>query len=80
MMNRPQNSKLLELRHRTDRDLVTLIDRRIDAGLRAEGDQAEKIYLEVAPLLLLANAEPVMRRRLESKLARLEEWFGAACA
>lgn len=80
MKNRPQNSKLIELRQRTDRDLIALIDRRLDAGLHADGAEAEKIYLEVAPLLLVVNTDPGLRLRLEAKLARLEEWFGLACA
>jgi hypothetical protein len=81
MITRPQNAKLKELRARTDRELITWIDRRLDLGLESYGAAAEEIYLEVAPLLLVANAGPRDRVRLESKLEQLAECFGAtACA
>jgi hypothetical protein len=81
MINRSQTSKLRELRARTDRELVAWIDRRLDSGLQSYGAAAEQIYLEVAPLLLVANAGSVDRSRLESKLEQLAECFGAtACA
>lgn len=81
MMTRPQSAKLKELRTRTDRELIEWIDRRLDLGLQSYGGGAEQIYLEVAPLLLVANADPRDRSRLESKLEQLAECFGAAaCA
>lgn len=80
MDNRPQTSKINELRERTDRQLIAFIDRRLDVGLRSYGPAAEKIYLEVAPLMLVANAAPGERSRLESKLERLEATFNAMCA
>jgi hypothetical protein len=81
MMTRPQSAKLKELRTRTDRELIEWIDRRLDLGLQSYGSAAEQIYLEVAPMLLVANADPRDRSRLESKLERLAECFGAAaCA
>jgi hypothetical protein len=79
MITRPQTTQLRELRARTDRELVVWIDRRLDAGLRGQGD-AEEIYLEIAPLLLVANADPRERSRLESKLERLSDCFEIACA
>ena len=81
MITRSQTSKLKELRARTDRELVAWIDHRLDLGLQSYGATAEHIYLEVAPLLLVANADPFDRSRLESKLEQLAECFGAAaCA
>jgi len=79
MNNRQEHWKLNQLRARTDRELIELIERRLETGLRAEGGDAEQIYLEVAPLLLVANADSDLRSRLEAKLERLEECF-AACA
>jgi hypothetical protein len=81
MKTRPQSAKLKELRARTDRELITWIDRRLDAGLTSYGYAAEQIYLEVAPLLLVSNMDPHDRSRLEAKLEQLSECFGAAaCA
>lgn len=80
MKNRPQTTKIDELRARTDRELLALIERRLDLGLRSNGSAAEHIYLEVAPLLMVANADDPARLRLEEKLAQLEEVFGASCA
>jgi hypothetical protein len=80
MKTRPETIKLNELRARTDQQLITWIDRRLDAGLRSYGPAAEEIYLEVAPLLLVAHAGPRDRARLESKLEMLAESFGAVCA
>jgi hypothetical protein len=79
MNNRQEHSKLNQLRARTDCQLIELIERRLSAGLRSEGAAAEKIYLEVAPLLLIANLDADMRSQLEAKLDRLEECF-ATCA
>jgi len=81
MITRSQRSKLKELRARTDRELIAWIDRRLDFGLQSYGAEAEQVYLEVAPLLLVANAGSLDRSRLESKLEQLAECFGAAaCA
>ena len=80
MITRSQTSKLKELRARTDRELLVWIDRRLDEGLQSYGPAAEQIYLEVAPLLLVANAGPLDRSRLESKLDQLAECFAVACA
>lgn len=75
MMTRAQTRQLRELRARTDRQLIAWLERRLDAGLRTHGAAAEEIYLEVAPLLLIANADPGDRARLESKLERLSGCF-----
>jgi hypothetical protein len=80
MITRPQTTKLRELRARTDRQLIEWIDRRLDLGLQSYGVAAEEIYLEVAPLLLVVNASPRERSRLESKLEQLAECFGVASA
>jgi hypothetical protein len=79
MKNRQEKSKLYQLRARTDRELIALIERRLEAGLRTDGASAEKVYLEVAPLLLVANVDPDIRSQLEAKLNRLEECF-SVCA
>jgi hypothetical protein len=66
-----RESKLAELRAKTDRQLVILIRIALDDG-RASGVAAERAYAEARALLPtvrdLAEAE---RSRLESKLARL---------
>ncbi len=80
MNTRPQRRQLKELRERTDRQLIAWLEMRLDAGLLTYGAAAEQIYLEVAPLLLVANASPADRARLESKLDRLAECFDLLCA
>jgi hypothetical protein len=72
-------SKLQELRERTDRDLITLINMQLNRGLAVRGSAAEKIYLDVAPLLLVANPSRRERARLESKLEELTEAFEPLC-
>ena len=79
-MNNGQELRLRALRARTDRELVEWIDRRLDAGLECYGACAERIYLEVAPLLLVANANARDRARLEAKLERLAGCFDLAYA
>ena len=70
-MNR--NSKLAELRAKTDRQLVTLIRARLDDGLASRA-QAERAYSEVLVLLpTVRDVTDADRRRLESKLARLRQ-------
>jgi hypothetical protein len=80
MMTRPYTTKLTELRERTDRELIAWIDKRLEFGLQTHGSVAEDIYLEVAPLLMVANANPYDRARLELKLERLCESFQALCS
>ena len=66
-------SKLAELRAKTDLQLVTLIQSRLDGGL-ASCAEAERAYAEVRVLLpTLRDVTEAERRRLESKLARLRE-------
>lgn len=68
-----RNSKLAELRAKTDRQLVILIRNTLDEGLRSRAE-AERAYSEVRALLptvrYVTDAE---RRHLESKLARLRQ-------
>lgn len=68
-----RNSKLAELRAKTDRQLVILIRNTLDEGLRSRAE-AERAYSEVRVLLptvrYVTDAE---RRHLESKLARLRQ-------
>jgi len=68
-----RNSKLAELRAKTDRQLVILIRSTLDDRLRSRGE-AERAYSEVRVLLpTLRNVTEAERRRLEAKLARLQE-------
>ncbi len=68
-MNR--QSKLAELRAKTDRQLVTLMRSRLDDGLASRAE-AERTYSEVLVLLpTVRDVSEAERRRLESKLARL---------
>ena len=67
-----RNSKLAELRAKTDRQLVILIRSTLDDGLRSRGE-AERAYSEVRALLpTIRGITEAERRRLESKLARLQ--------
>lgn len=72
-------SKLQELRERTDQDLIRLINMQLDRGLTARGSEAEKIYLDVAPLVLVSNVSWRERARLEAKLEQLTEAFEPLC-
>jgi predicted TIM-barrel fold metal-dependent hydrolase len=66
-------SKLAELRAKTDRQLVILIRSTLDEGLRSRAE-AERAYSEVRVLLpTVRHVTEADRRRLESKLARLRE-------
>lgn len=70
-----RQAKLAELRAKTDRQLVTLIRRALDDGLRSPAE-AERAYSEVLALLpAVRDVTETERRRLESKLARLRELF-----
>ena len=74
-----ESSRLLELRAKTDRQLVSLIQSRLDAGLAqahcaAFQADAEKTYAEVRALLpWVYGLTRLERRSLESKLAQLRE-------
>jgi hypothetical protein len=80
MKTRQQTDQLKELRARTDRDLAQWINLRLDEGLQSRGARAEEIYLEVAPVLVVANLKAAERVRLEVKLERLAESFEIACS
>ena len=70
-MNR--KSKLAELRAKTDRELVILIQSTLEDGLRSRGE-AERAYSEVRALLpTVRDVTEAERRRLEMDLARLLE-------
>jgi len=80
MNHRLEISKLAQLRAKTNRQLVQVIDKELDHGLNATrqtGDlaQAERARAEAGTLLpLVAGAE---RRCLEIKLARLDAEIGS---
>ena len=66
-----RNSKLAELRAKTDRQLVILIRSTLDEGLRSRAE-AERAYSEVRALLpAVRDVTGAERRRLEAMLARL---------
>ena len=68
-----RNSKLAELRAKTDRQLVALIRSTLDDGLASRAE-AERAYSEVRVLLpTVRDVTEAERRRLEWKLARLRE-------
>ena len=68
-----RNSKLAELRAKTDRQLVILIRSTLDDGLRSRA-QAERAFAEVGALLpTVRDVTEAERRGLESKLARLRD-------
>jgi hypothetical protein len=74
MSNQLEATKLTALRARTDGQLIALINRRLDRGLRSDfaADDAGQIYWEVSQLLpVVYGASQAERRRLEAKLARL---------
>jgi hypothetical protein len=88
MMNGLEEQKLIELRGKTDRQLIALISNEIDRGLesvRRHSDYAggERVYREVSTLLPVAyGASRAERRRLERELAELGELVNGvgACA
>ena len=68
-----RKSKLAQLRAKTDRELVILIQSTLDDGLASRGE-AERAYCEVRGLLpTVRDVTEVERRRLEMDLARLRE-------
>jgi hypothetical protein len=87
MSARAQLSKLTELRAKTDRELVSVIDNAVEVGLliAASGTQsaaavrlhgrAREIYTDA--LMLIPKVEDVSeRRRLEERLKLLRETLG----
>jgi hypothetical protein len=82
MSDQPEATKLTALRARTDGELIALINRRLDYGLRCDfaAEQAERIYWEVSQLLpVVYGASQAERRRLEAKLARLGASLSDVC-
>jgi hypothetical protein len=82
MSNQPEATRLTALRARTDGQLIALINRRLDHGLRSDFScaDAERIYWEVSQLLpVVYGASQAERRRLEVKLARLGASLRSAC-
>ncbi len=78
--NQPEAAQLTALRARTDRQLIALINNRLDRGLNSDLAAAERIYREVSRLLpVVYSATPAERRRLEAKLARLSESLNRIC-
>jgi len=83
-MSSANEPKLEELRRKTDRQLLALVDRQIDAGLwvariawetpaRSAFITAERAYAEARRLApLLRNITAAERERLEAKLQELE--------
>ena len=70
-------SKLAELRAKTDRQLIFVIARRLEAGLEHANQgskmQARSAQREVRSLMPLVDRIPAPEKhRLETKLARLE--------
>ena len=63
-------SKLAEIRMRTDRDLVRIIDHELELGLHSQISPAKA--WATASKLLPAVEDLAERRRLEKKLAQLE--------
>jgi len=76
-----ESGKLLELRAKTDRQLVAFITNRLDSGLRLAGldgyrAEAEGIYDEASALLPWVHGLTESERRLlESKLSLLREFL-----
>jgi hypothetical protein len=87
MNSRPESSKLVELRSKTDRQLVQLLHNRLESGLHnaqmaADAENhwsatkgflaGERVYNEVSALLpWVENVTRQERRRLELELDRL---------
>ena len=62
--------KAEELRARTDRQLIQLIERDLDRALQADECTAEEAYRSARKLLIVAyGATYAERRRVETKLA-----------
>jgi len=76
-MNQIAQSKLHELRAKTNRQLMSLILNTLDRGL-AFPDVAEKAYSEASEWMQLLNeVAPLERRQLERKLAELRATLGS---
>ena len=74
-------TKLVELRGKTDRQLIALIERELDRGLSSDRVTAEQAYSSAQGLLTVAHgASYDERRKLELKLACLGEFLSPAWA
>ena len=87
LSDQPEPIQLTALRARTDGQLIALINRRLDFGLRSDfandfaNAEAERIYREVSQLLpVVYGASQAERRRLEAKLASLGASLRNVCA
>ncbi len=78
MSTNRQSAKLKELRARTDRELVALIDRELDLAAGGVCGEAGHACADVLRLLPLVYNAPE-RRRLEARLAEVRN-HRAACA
>jgi hypothetical protein len=79
------SSKLSQLRAKTDRQLVTVIGRRLETGLdlarRSCAIEAKSVFREVSGLLPLVNGvSEIEKQRLRGKLAHLESELRRAAA
>jgi hypothetical protein len=73
-MTQTVNGKAAELRAKTDRQLIQLIDRTVERALQCDENDADATYRSAAKLLTVAyGATYADRRRVELKLARLAE-------
>jgi hypothetical protein len=80
-MKQPEAAKLTALRARTDGQLIALINRQLDYGLRSGPAAAERVYEEASKLLPVTyGASPAERRNLETKLTRLGGSLRCVCA
>lgn len=83
-MTQIASDKAAQLRARTDRQLMKLIDRALDRALHTEDSDAGAVHSAAAGLLRVAyGATYAERRRVEQKLAQLAERRGqvlASCA
>ena len=71
---RAEVEKLKELRARTDQQLIALIDRLLERGIRAAHvvpEEAERAHAEASALL--SAVAPADRRRVAPRLAHLRE-------
>jgi hypothetical protein len=72
-MNGSENSKLLELRSKTDHQLIELIDHQVETGMRLLGQangslhEAKRAWTDAGALLPLVHAFAPQRRALEFK-------------
>ena len=74
IMTQSVTSKAAELRAKTDRQLMQLIERNLDRALKTDESAAEVAYRSAQQLLAVAyGATNTERHRVEAKLAELVE-------